>query len=81
MVMRANVPLFLIIGNATHAELAKNLVQTIDRVIAFLEVHEPPFIAKVYRPSPVEAVHEGRPGRVKMWLDREGWEAALRHGG
>lgn len=80
MVMRAGVPLFLIIGKAPHAELAKNLVQTVPRVIEFLDDHEAPFIAKVYRPSPVEAVHEGRPGRVQMWLDHEGWEAALRHG-
>lgn len=80
MVMRANVPLFLIIGSATHAELARNLVQTMPRVLDFLDAHAPPFIAKVYRPSPVEAVETGRPGRVEMWLDRKGWEETLRHG-
>lgn len=80
MVMRAGVPLFLIIGNATHVELATNLVHTMPRVIEFLEGHRTPFIAKVYRPSPVDAVHAGKPGRVQMWLDREGWEHTLRHG-
>ena len=80
MVMRAGVPLFLIIGRATHAELARNLVQTMPRVLEFLAAHAPPFIAKVYRPTPVEAVQAGTPGRVEMWLDHEGWREALRHG-
>jgi hypothetical protein len=81
MVMRAGVPLFVLIGNAPHRELALNLVQTMPPIIEFLGSHDVPFIAKVYRPSPVEAVHAGRPGKVSLWLDGAGWEEALEHGG
>ncbi len=81
MVMRARVPLFLLIGRATHDELARNLVQTMPRVLDFLAHHNPPFIAKVYRPTPSSAVHEGKPGRVDLWLDEAGWVKAMRHGG
>jgi hypothetical protein len=50
------------------------------RILDFLHTHDPPFIAKVYRPSPMEAVREGKPGRVEMWLDRKVWEDTLRYG-
>ena len=73
MVMRAGVSLFLLIGHATHDDLARNLVQTMPKVLNLLARRQPPFIAKVYRPSPVEAVSEGKPGRVEVWLDRERW--------
>ena len=77
MVMRAGVPLFILIGSAPHRELAANLVHTMPRISQFLDSHREPFIAKVYRPSPIEMVHEGQPGRVVMWLDRPGWERAI----
>jgi hypothetical protein len=80
MVMRATVPLFLLIGSATHDELATNLVQTMPKIFAFLEAHPRPFIAKVYRPSPVTSVGEGKPGRVTLWLDEDGWREGLRRG-
>lgn len=74
--MRAGIPLFLLIGRAPHTELATNLVTTLPRVLEFLEKHEPPFIAKIYRPTPVADVGE-RPGRVEMWLSEASWRASL----
>lgn len=72
--MRAGLPLFLLIGHAPHAELAANLVETMPRILEFLDVHEPPFIAKVYRPTPVAEVGK-KPGRVEMWLSEAAWKA------
>lgn len=73
MAMRAHLRLFFLIGDTTHEILAKNFVQTVDRVRSFLATHEPPFIAKIYRPTPVASVEDGLPGRVEMWLSHEEW--------
>jgi len=70
--MRAGLPLFFLIGHAPHEELASNLVQTMPRITEFLEANDPPFIAKVYRPTPVSEVGE-KPGRVEMWLSEAEW--------
>lgn len=78
MVMRAGVPLFILIGHTTHDLLARNVVQTLGQIHEFLASHEPPFIARVYRPSPVEGVLEGKPGRVEMWLSHAEWLASQR---
>jgi len=72
MVMRAGVPLFLLIGKHPHPVLAQNLVQTIPRLLGFLEDHEPPFIARIYR-APEERFLDRAPGRVQLWLAYEDW--------
>ena len=74
-VMQAGLGLFVIVGKAPHRELAENFINTIGRILAFLERNHPPFIAKVYRPSRKEL--ESRPaypGRVELWLSQEKWE-------
>ncbi len=82
MVMRAGVPLFFLVGHrTTHAELALNLVQTVPKVLRFLQDHRPPFLAKVYRPSPTSAVYEGKPGRVEMWVSEKDWQGDQGKGG
>jgi hypothetical protein len=67
MVSRANVSLFVLVGEAPSIALAENFVTTINLVWKFLKNNKPPFIAKVYRPSPVEEVGS-KPGRVVRWL-------------
>lgn len=67
-VMRARVRLLVLVGNASHRELAMNFVQTVDKVLRFLGEHHPPFIARVYRPTPVALVSQGVPGRVELWV-------------
>ena len=76
MVMRAGVPLFMLIGKHTHDVLARNLVLTLPRVLAFLDFHEPPFIARVYR-APETDFLRGLPGRVDLWLSHADWERSL----
>jgi len=77
MVMRAGVPLFMLIGKHRHDILARNLIQTLPRIHAFLDAHVPPFIARVYRASELD-FEQGKPGRVDLWLTYEDWLKAQR---
>jgi hypothetical protein len=70
-VMRHGVALLVIVGKSSFPELARAFVATLPRIERFLVNHDPPFIAKVYRPSPGSAA--GRPvspGRVELWYPR-----------
>ena len=67
-VMAHRVPLLVIIGDAPYPQLAKCFVATFPRILSFLERHEPPFIAKVYRPAPADVAKDRMaPGRVELW--------------
>lgn len=67
-VIRHEVALLVIIGAAPHPDLARAFVATLPRVERFLARHEPPFIAKIYRPSPAETKRRAdAPGRVELW--------------
>lgn len=68
-VIRHRVALLIVIGKARHSQLAANFVNTMPRIRSFLSQHEPPSIAKVYRPSPLELTRDARaPGKVSLWL-------------
>ena len=68
-VMNSGAALFILIGgNAPAAELAANFINTLPRITAFLDEHQPPFIAKVYRPNPRTDIGRGRPGTVELKL-------------
>lgn len=71
MAMRAGVPLFFLIGHTTHALLARNFINGLERVLKFLDEHEPPFIARIYRPSPVS--------RGRGWLGSAAWNLTEGH--
>ena len=74
-VMRNRIALFVLIGKAPFPELARAFVNTVSQVEAFVARNEPPFIAKVYRPSLAERSRDpNAPGRVELWLSRETWE-------
>ena len=67
-VIRHRVALLVIIGKAPHADLARAFVATLPRIERFLSRQEPPFIAKVYRPSPAETARRtDAPGRIDLW--------------
>jgi hypothetical protein len=69
-VISHGVRLLVIVGRAPYPELAKSFVATRRRIEAFLEKHEAPFIAKVYRASPAElAENASAPGSISLWLD------------
>lgn len=67
-VMRHGVALLVIVGAAPFPDLARAFVATLPVVERFLARHKPPFIAKVYRPTPAEsAQHRAAPGRIELW--------------
>jgi hypothetical protein len=70
-VMRHGVSLLVIVGKAPFAELARAFVATLPSVEHFLAGHKPPFIAKVYRPSPTDLRQRGTaPGRIELWYPK-----------
>ena len=67
--LTAGIALFILVGRVPTPDLARNFVNTIDRVVAFLSRHDRPFIARIYRPSPSElARNAAAPGRVELWI-------------
>ena len=67
-VMQHGVALLVIVGKAPFPELAGAFVNSRLVIEQFLGRHKPPFIAKVYRPSPAEIErHSSAPGRVELW--------------
>jgi hypothetical protein len=67
-VMQHGVALLVIIGKVPYRNLASSFVATLPKIESFLNRHEPPFIAKVYRPSPSElAKNPGAPGSISLW--------------
>ena len=70
-VLRFKVALIIAVGQAPSAELARNFVRSISRIEAFLATYAPPFIAKVYRPTPSESTASAAvPGRIERWFPR-----------
>ena len=70
-VMRHGVALLVVVGDAPYPVLAKHFVATAPKIAAFLAGHKPPFIAKVYRPTPAEiAVNADAPGSVVLWYPK-----------
>lgn len=73
-VMRYGVGMFVLVGDATHRELAENLVRTANSMERFINRHRRPFIAKVYRPSARGKKRQLRAGRVELWLSERDWQ-------
>jgi hypothetical protein len=70
-VKRFKVPLVVVVGQATNADLARNFVNTVRRVEAMLDANPPPVILKVYRASPKEVAQSLRAaGRVEVWYPK-----------
>jgi hypothetical protein len=67
-VVRHGVGLLVIVGKASFPDLARAFVATLPRVEQFLAGHKPPFIAKVYRPSPADLKRNSTAsGRIDLW--------------
>ena len=70
-VKRFAVRLLVVAGQSPSAELARNFVQTLPRIEAMLDERKPPFILKVYRPTPAEATPATlAAGRVEVWYPK-----------
>ena len=67
-VVQHRVAMLLVVGHAPFAQLAEHFVNTLPRIEAFVDAHRPPYIAKVFRPTPKElAGRPDGPGVVKLW--------------
>lgn len=67
-VMANGVALLVVVGHAPYPELAQSFVATAPRIMSFVAQHGPPYIAKVYRPSPADAAKDASsPGRIELW--------------
>lgn len=67
-VVEHHVALLVMIGHAPYAELAHVFVATQARILHFLEQHQPPYIAKVYRNTGSNAKGDlAAPGRIEVW--------------
>jgi hypothetical protein len=70
-VKRFKVPLLIVVGQVTTAELAHNFVRTLKQIEGLLDHRSPPFIAKVYRATPAElTASPTAPGRVEVWYPK-----------
>lgn len=65
-VVHHRVALLVVVGKTPLANLAHNFVSTLPRIVEFLDSHEPPYIAKVYR-SPASGVTQGS---IQLWYPK-----------
>ena len=66
-VVEASVTLLVVIGKAPFPELATTFVRTVPAIETFLARHQPPLIAKIYRPSPGHTDKRDGAGKVDIW--------------
>lgn len=67
-VIEHRVALLVMIGKAPYPQLAEAFVATRKRILRFIEQQEPPYIAKVYRPSTADLVkNQTAQGRIELW--------------
>lgn len=62
-----NVDMFILVGKASHVELASVLAAMIQKVVRFIRKNERPFIAKIYRPAPFPKDKLKASGQIVMW--------------
>lgn len=69
-VINSGIGLFVLVGKATHVELARNFIATEKKVYQFIKDTPRPFIAKIFRPSPSLMKARTKPlaGVVEKWL-------------
>jgi hypothetical protein len=71
-VIRHGVALLIVSGKVPLPDLAHNFVTSLARIEAFVDGHEPPYIAKVYRPSAFELKRKpGTQGSIALWYPKK----------
>jgi hypothetical protein len=76
-VMLSNAAMVCLIGGHERAsDLAANVLNTLAKIEEFVAASTPPYIAKLYRPSPVSDIARGVAGSIKLAIDYETWLAS-----
>ncbi len=67
-VIRYRVALLIVIGKAPYPDLARHFVASLRKIEQFVRFRSPPYIAKVYRPTP-SVLHRNpsAEGDVTLW--------------
>jgi hypothetical protein len=74
-VMLSGATLIVLAGASAQTEdLARNFLNTLPSIDRFLKKNDPPFIAKLYRPSHPEGMASGKKGDIRMILTFPEWE-------
>ena len=60
-IMGSNAAVLILVSSHAHPELASYFLACRDLIVDFLQNHDPPFIARLYR------------DRIEMWLNRDNW--------
>jgi hypothetical protein len=71
----------LVGGDARTIDHARNVVNTVHKIEAVVRETRPPFVAKLYRPSPLEGIQRGVPGSVRVVMDYAAWVTSRRSAG
>ena len=61
-IMLSNAAVISLVSGSSHGEKAAIFLACREIIIDFLRLHEPPFIARLYR------------DRIEMWLNLENWQ-------
>jgi len=70
-VVEHRVALLVVVGKVPLAELARSFVNTLPRIEAFVAVHRPPYIAKIYRPTVKETARDAdASGSLSLWYPK-----------
>jgi hypothetical protein len=78
-VMFAGGRLVVMTGRSMKTDLlARNFINTLPRIERLVNETPAPFIAMLYRPSPLESILDGNPGSVKVVLSVAEWERKRR---
>lgn len=68
-VLKARLRLIVVVGRATHADLAENFVRSLASIQRFVTKHPAPFIARLYQPTPSDMAKKQQPrGRIELWI-------------
>lgn len=78
-VMFAGGRLLVMTGGSMKTDLlAMNFLNTLPRIERVVQTQAAPFIAMLYRPSPLESILTGSPGSLKVVLTVSEWERKRR---
>jgi len=66
--------LALVGGSLPAAELARNFINTLEKIRTLVADTPAPWIARLYRPSPVTGVALGRSGSIKLIVTLDEWQ-------